>query len=93
MPGNVTEPEICDWCIAYVKRTIDDPSIAIGPDITFAQMGLDSATSAYFIVELEEWLETELDPEIVFDHPTIAQLARHILGRHGGQGAGNAGTG
>ena len=66
-PGNVTEAEIRDWCIAYVKRTMDDPSIAIGPDATFAQMGLDSATSAYFIVELEEWLGCELDPEIVFD--------------------------
>lgn len=90
-PGNnVTESAIRDWCIAYVRRTIDDPSIAIGPDATFAEMGLDSASSAYFIVELEEWLGCELDPEIVFDHPTIADLARYILTRQGG---GNAGDG
>ena len=87
-PGNITESEIRDWCIATVKRTINDPSIAIDPDATFAQMGLDSATSTYFIVELEEWLDTELDTEIVFDHPTIADLARYILTR---QRAGNAG--
>jgi len=80
-PGNVTETEICDWCIAYVKRTVDHPSIAIGPDVTFPQMGLDSASSAYFVVELEEWLGTELDPEIVVEHPTIAQLARHLASR------------
>jgi acyl carrier protein len=83
LPGNLTESEIRDWCIAYVKRTVDDPSIAIGPDVTFAQMGFDSATSAYFIVELEEWLGTELDPEIVFDYPTIADLARYVLTRPG----------
>jgi acyl carrier protein len=88
--GNVTEAEIRDWCIAYIKRTVDDPSIAIGAEVTFAQMGLDSASSAYFIVELEEWLGTELDPEIVFDHPTIGELARHIFGR---EGDGNAGGG
>ena len=83
-PANVTETEIREWCIAYVRRTVDDPSIAVGPDVTFAQMGLDSATSAYFIVELEEWLGTELAPELVFDHPTIADLARHVLSQHGG---------
>ena len=87
-PGNVTEAEIRDWCIDCVKRTVDDPSIAIGPDATFAQMGLDSATSAYFIVELEEWLGCELEPEIVFEHPTIADLARFIVTRPGGANAG-----
>ncbi len=83
-PGNVTESEICDWCLAYVRGTIDDASVTVGPDATFAQMGLDSATSAYFIVELEEWLGSELDPEIVFDHPTIGDLARYILAQRGG---------
>lgn len=80
-PGRTSEAEIRDWCIAYVKRTIGDPTIAVGPDVTFPRMGLDSATSAYFIVELEEWLGTELEPEIVAEHPTIAELARHIAAR------------
>jgi acyl carrier protein len=80
-PGNVSEPAIRDWCIEYIRRTVDDPAVAVGPDATFAQMGLDSATSAYFIVELEEWLGVELDPELVFEYPTIAELARHIAAR------------
>jgi acyl carrier protein len=88
-PGNATEAEICDWCITYIRRTVDDPTIPISLGATFAEMGLDSATSAYFIVELEEWLGTELDPEVVFDHPTIAELARFIVTR---PGSGNAGA-
>ena len=87
-PRHVSEAAIRDWCIAYVGRTVDDPTVAVGPDATFAQMGLDSASSAYFIVELEEWLGTELDPEIVAEHPTIAQLASHIAGQRGGGNAG-----
>jgi len=82
-PGNLTESAICDWCIANLKQTVDDPSIAISPDATFTQMGLDSATAAYFVVELEEWLGHELDPEIVFDYPTIADLAHYIATRPG----------
>ena len=93
-PGNVTEAEIRDWCIAYIKRTVADSSITVAADATFAQMGLDSATSAYFVVELEEWLGTELDPEIVFDHPTIADLAGYIATRIvTRRGGGRAGIG
>ena len=77
-----TESEIRDWCLDSVRRTVD-PAIAVGPQIPFPQMGLDSATSAYFVVELEEWLGAELAPELVLDHPTINELARHLAGRQG----------
>ena len=75
-----TEREIRDWCIGYVERVVGDRSIPVGPDISFPRMGLDSASSAYFIVELEEWLGIELDPEILTEHQTIAELARHVIG-------------
>lgn len=84
-PDNASEAEIRDWCIAYLRRTVADPSVAIAADATFAEMGLDSASSAYFVVELEEWLGAELDPEIVFDHPTVAELAHHLAARLGGR--------
>ena len=82
-PANVTESDIRDWCIDYLTRTIDNPGIAIGPEARFTELGLDSATSAYFIVELEEWLGAELAPELVFEYPTIAELARHIAAAQG----------
>lgn len=87
--ANVTESDIRDWCIAYLTKTMDNPAIAIGPEARFTELGLDSATSAYFIVELEEWLGTELAPELVFEYPTIAELAHHIAA--GAGGAANAG--
>jgi len=81
-----SESAIRDWCLDYIARTVDDPTIAVGSDIPFEQMGLDSATSAYFIVELEEWLGLELYPEMLGDYPTIAELARHIAGGPDGGG-------
>jgi acyl carrier protein len=74
----VTETEISDWCLACLRRMIDAPLAAIEPDVTFAQMGLDSATSVYFVVELEEWLGRELEPEIVGEYPTVTLLAHHL---------------
>ena len=82
---NPTETEIRDWCVAYIERTLGDPSIPVAPDISFPGMGLDSANSAYFVVELEEWLGVELEPEIVAEHPTIAELAHHLAARLAGE--------
>ena len=83
-PAMSSESEIRDWCLAYVRRIVDDPGLAVGTNIGFAEMGLDSATSAYFIVELEEWLGTELSPELVFEYPTISSLAHFIAKGEGG---------
>ena len=74
-----------------LAKTIDNPAIAITPEASFAEMGLDSASSAYFIVELEEWLGLELPPELVFDHPTITQLARYLVEQQAGTGDSDAG--
>ena len=72
--------------MTQVAKTIDNPAIAVTAEASFAEMGLDSASSAYFIVELEEWLALELPPELVFDYPTIAQLARYLVERRAGDG-------
>jgi acyl carrier protein len=76
--ASVTENEISDWCIACLRRMIAAPFVAIEPHATFVQIGLDSATSVYFVVELEEWLGRELEPEIVGEYPSVAQLAHHL---------------
>ncbi len=83
-----SESEIRDWCLDYIRRTVANDAVPVAPDLTFTEMGLDSATSAYFIVELEEWLGTELEPELVFEYPTISELARYIVTGP----AGNAGS-
>lgn len=73
-----SETAIRDWCVAALARLLDLPAAAIRPDAPFVQLGLDSASATYFIVELEDWLGVELDPEIVFEHPSIADLAGHL---------------
>lgn len=88
-PASASEAAITEWCIAYFRRTVEDASV-VAPGASFARMGLDSASAAYFVVELEEWLGLELQPEIIFEHPTVAELARHVAGLGN---AANAGRG
>ena len=80
-PENFGEAAISDWCVRYLAQTLDLSDQEIKPEVTFARLGLDSANSVYLIVELEEWLGLELTPELLFEHPTISDLARFLAGR------------
>lgn len=84
MPENLSESEIRDWCVEYLARTLDLPKQTVDPDTKFTRLGLDSANSLYLIVELEELLGLELTPDLIFEHPTIADLARHLARRAAG---------
>jgi acyl carrier protein len=86
-----SESAICEWCVAYLSRTLDLPEGPVDPHVEFTRLGLDSASSVHFIVELEEWLGLELAPELIFEHPTIADLARHLARRQPRTGPERAG--
>jgi acyl carrier protein len=82
---NPSESEILDWCMTYLAKTSKMPAERIRPHAKFARLGMDSAASVFFIVELEEWLGVELPTEIVFTYQTPAELARYIAERHTGE--------
>jgi acyl carrier protein len=74
----VAELNIRRWCTDYFATTLKLPASRIDPQAKFARLGMDSAMSVFFLVALEEWLGVELASEIVFDHPSIAELARYV---------------
>jgi len=80
---NPSEVAIREWCTEYLARTLDLPAQTIDAQTTFARMGLDSANSVFLIVELEDWLGLELTPDLLFEYPTICELARHLAERSG----------
>jgi len=81
VPEHPSEAAIRDWCIQYLTRTLDLPGQTIDTEMTFARMGLDSANSVFLIVELEDWLGLELTPDLLFEYPTIGELARQLAAR------------
>lgn len=80
---NPSEAAIRDWCVEYLARTLDLPDHTIDPEMTFVRLGLDSANSVFLIVELEERIGLELTPDLLFEHPTINELARYLATRAG----------
>jgi acyl carrier protein len=75
------EVEICNWCAEYLANTLNLSKDEIRADVKFARLGLDSANSVFLLVELEEWIGLELASDLLFEHPTIAELARHLAKR------------
>ena len=73
-----SEAEIRDFCLDYLRKSLEIPAEEAVPEANFARLGLDSGNSVHFLVGLEEWLGRELDPEVLYEHPTVAELARHL---------------
>ena len=76
-----TESSIRTWCTEYLARTLKVSSANIDPDAKFARLGVDSATSVFFLVDLEEWLGLDLHSDLFFEHETISELARYLTTR------------
>jgi acyl carrier protein len=79
----VTQAEARGWCIQHLADLLEVPAADIGAQMTFAELGLDSATAVHFVVEIEGWLGIELVPEIVYEYPTVDALAGFLAGGSG----------
>ena len=86
--ANKSETEIREWCIAYLAKSLKRPPDKIDPNAKFSRLGLDSASSVNLLMDLEEYLGAELSSDLVFEYPTIAQLARQIAGHASGSAGG-----
>jgi acyl carrier protein len=84
-----TEAQICEFCLDYLNRSLAHalPPHEIVAEARFARLGLDSASSTHFLVELEDWLGIELSPEVVFEYPTVGELARFLADQSPTQGS------
>lgn len=69
------------WLIARLAEELREAEESLDPEARLAGYGLDSMTAVVLTGDLEEWLGLELPSTLIWDHPTIRQLARHLHGR------------
>jgi len=74
----VSPSDVEEFCINYLRRTLEIPPEQIVPEASFARLGLDSASKVHLVVEIEDWAGVELDPEAVANYPRIADLAAYV---------------
>jgi acyl carrier protein len=75
-----SEHSTTQWLCAELASTLDRPIGEIDPDMTFAQLGVDSGLATHLLIALEDKLNIELDPDVVFELPTLRSLAAYAIG-------------
>jgi acyl carrier protein len=70
--------EIQSWIAAYLADLLDVDAEDVDVSLPFDRYGLDSSVAIGLTGDLEDWLETRLDPTLLYDYPTVAALAKHL---------------
>ena len=78
MTRYATVDEIETWLIARIAELTQTPPGAIDPDRPMEAYGLTSVMAVGMSADLEDWLGITIEATIVWDHPTVAGLARHL---------------
>ena len=72
------ESEIQDWLIAYLSELLDIDAEEIEINDSFASYGLDSSAAVCMVSDLGNWLNRNLDAELIYKHTTIESLAQWL---------------
>lgn len=63
-----------------LAREIQCPEQQLEPDVPFAELGLNSVMATSIRREIEDLVGLELSVTMLWNHPTITALARHLAG-------------
>lgn len=71
-------PSIVDWCRGYLADLLAVPAAEIDPTADFDHLGVDSALAVSLLIEVEERYGIDIDPEALFENPTVTAVATHL---------------
>ncbi|HET7035960.1 MAG TPA: beta-ketoacyl reductase, partial [Thermomicrobiaceae bacterium] len=81
LAGTERQTALTKHIVAIVARVLGLHETALEPDSRFFESGMDSLTAVETRHRLERELDVELPSTVVFDYPTPAAVADHILSR------------
>ena len=68
------------WVIERVAFYLDCSLRDIDPSVPLAETGIDSASAIGLCGDVEDHWQIDADPTLVFDYPTISDIAAFIAG-------------
>lgn len=74
----MTATELETWMRTKIGDAMGVPPGSIDPDASFGDHGMDSVTAVRFTGELQDLLGRSLEATLLWEHPTIGKLARHL---------------
>jgi acyl carrier protein len=79
-----TESALREWLMHHLSKCLKTPRNRLDADAPFTRYGLSSLDAVTLVLELEEQLEIELPPTLLWDYPTINKCAAHLAAIGGG---------
>ncbi|MEK8145304.1 acyl carrier protein [Streptomyces sp. M10(2022)] len=85
MPGTTgqkalsQQTELQDWLTNETAQLLGIAPQDIDRSAAFGEYGLESISVLTLAAAIEDHLGVELDPTVVWDHPSIAALAAHLI--------------
>lgn len=70
-----------------VATYLDVPAAAIDPGTPLAELGLDSVSAVGLCGDIEQWWRIEVDPILVYDYPTVGDIAGFVVAALDARGA------
>lgn len=70
--------EIERWLMRRLAEELQEDEARLDPTTRFASYGLDSMSALVLTGELEDWLGVELPSTLVWDCPTVRELAVNL---------------
>ncbi|MGH2412356.1 MAG: condensation domain-containing protein, partial [Microcystaceae cyanobacterium] len=74
----LTQVEIQDWLVNYLSQLLEIDPEEVDVTNPFERYGLDSSAAVVLSGDLQDWLGCELEPELLFDCPTIETLTQYL---------------
>ncbi|MFE7797572.1 acyl carrier protein [Nocardia sp. NPDC057440] len=76
---NVTHPStIQGWLVERIADYTERAPHQVDPKVPLAELGMDSVSAVTLCGEIEDRWSLDVDPTLVFDYPTIAEIAGYI---------------
>jgi acyl carrier protein len=69
---------IQDWLVERVADYLERAPQCVDPVVPLAELGLDSVSAVNLCGEIEDRWSLEVDPVLVFEYPTIADIAAYL---------------
>lgn len=66
------------WVIGWLSRELKIPPRDINVQENLLVYGVDSVSAIMLAGDLEDFLGRRLSPTLLWDHPTVASLVRHL---------------
>ncbi|MGK9237125.1 acyl carrier protein [Inquilinus limosus] len=73
-----TFDDVQQWLVIHVARLLEVSPDSIDVDEEMVNLGLTSRQAVTLTADLETYLSRPTDPALIWEYPTIRQLAQHL---------------